>query len=479
MSRPNILWIVTDQQRWDTLGCYGNPFVLTPNLDRLAGSGVRFDHAYCQNPVCTPSRAALMTGRYPRTTRCRQNGQMIPAGEVLVTRLLARHGYKCGLVGKLHLAPVHPNYFPEGEHRVKDGFEEWRWSAGPGHGMADGYTHWLHLRDLEYKRTPFAGSKYVQTSMPVEHHQTTWCAERTMRFITEHAIGDSPWLCFCGIFDPHHPFDPPEEYLRRYVDRLKDLPLPSYTPGELDDKPLFQQLDHRAAYNVPGLYPFDQMSDDDHRLVRAAYWAMVGLIDFQVGRILQTLRETGQLDNTLVVFTSDHGELLGDHGIYCKGPHFYEPSIRVPLVVSCPRRMAGNRASPALVELVDLAPTLLEAAGLQRHPGMQGRSLWPMLTGGAPLESHRDDIYSEFYNSGHSHTDPQAHATMVRTATHKLVVQHGQEVGELYDLQNDPGETRNLWNDPAAAAVKIEMLKRLTDRMAWTVDPLPPRLAPW
>jgi len=480
MTRANILWIVTDQQRYDTLGCYDNPLVLTPNLDRLAASGVVFEHAYCQNPVCTPSRASLMTGRYPRTTRCRQNGQMIPADELLVTRLLARAGYRCAMAGKLHLAPCHPQFFPQGEQRVDDGFQEFRWSAGPGmHSGADRYQQWLRRHGLEFHRTPIAGSKHVQVSMPPQQHQTTWCANRAIRHIETQAESQTPWLCFCGIFDPHHPFDPPEEYLRPYLERLDDLPLPNYVEGELEGKPVFQQMDHRGAYNVSGLYPFAEMSEQDHRLVRAAYWAMCELIDTQVGRMIEALKRTGQLDNTLVVFMSDHGEMLGDHGIYCKGPHFYDPAVRVPLIVSYPAAVAGDRRAGALVELVDLAPTLLEAAGLVPHEGMQGRSLWPMLTGHAPLDSHRDDVYSEYYNSAPSHTDPAAHATMIRTVTHKLVAQHGLDLGELYDLEREPAETRNLWDDPDCAELKTDLLKRLCDRMAWTVDPLPPRLAPW
>jgi len=179
-----------------------------------------------------------------------------------------------------------------------------------------------------------------------------------------------------------------------------------------------------------------------------------------------------------VEFMSDHGEMLGDHGVYLKGPHFYEAAIHVPLIVAGPG-IARGRESAALVELTDLAPALLDAAGLERHPGMQGRSLWPLLAGDAPLDNFRDDIYCEFYNALSGHKEPQAHATCVRTAQHKLAVYHGLGAGELYDLALDPGETVNRWDDPAYAGVKSEMLIRLYDRMAQTVDPLPPRVAPW
>ncbi|MGH8021398.1 MAG: sulfatase family protein, partial [Opitutaceae bacterium] len=187
-------------------------------------------------------------------------------------------------------------------------------------------------------------------------HQTTWCAGRAIEFIHDRAGDDAPWLFSVNVFAPHHPFDPPESMLRRYLERLDDLPLPAYQPGELKKKTSHQRRDHAAAYGIQGLYPFDEMTEREHRLVRAAYWAMVDHIDEQTGRVLDALDSSGQRDDTIVIFMSDHGELLGDHGIYLKGPHFYDPSVRVPLIFSLPGRAAAGRRVPALVELVDLAP---------------------------------------------------------------------------------------------------------------------------
>jgi arylsulfatase len=488
----NILWICSDQQRFDSLGCYGNPFVHTPHLDRLAAEGVRFSHAYCQSPVCTPSRTSFLTGRYPRTTRMRQNGQNIPAGEVLVTRLLADAGYTSGLAGKLHLAAANPAAAPVTEQRIEDGYTEFHWSHTPlpskytttsaagaeSPWQGDAYTPWLRQKGRRYTRTPFRNSRYVQTSVPAADHQTTWCAEMAVDFIERRAGDGRPWFFSVNPFDPHHPFDPPEEYLAPYLERLDEIPLPNYTPGELEAKPPFQEIDHRQAYNTPGHYPYDEMSAADHRLLRAAYWAMCDLLDVSVGRMVEALERTGQRQNTLIIYMSDHGEMLGDHGIYLKGPYFYEPAIRVPLIISGPGIAAG-KVSPALVELVDLAPTLLDATGLERHPAMQGKSLWPLLTGSASLVRHRDDIYCEYYNAMPWHRDPEAHMTLVRNERYKLAVAHGLHTGELYDLELDPTETINQWNNPNYAPVKADLLLRLSDRMAWTIDPLPPRIAPW
>ena len=476
MKQPNILWICTDQQRYDTLGCTGNPFVRTPNIDRLAREGALFTSCYVQTPICTPSRASFLTGRYPRTTRARQNGHGIPADEVLVTRILADNGYTCGLSGKLHLSPCQPKACPTTERRIDDGYSVFYWSHHPRPDWpTSDYTLWLREKGVDYQSRPFPDSRFIQLGMPEEHHQTTWCAQMAVNFIETAPRFDRPWLFSVNIYDPHHPFDPPEEYLKPYLDRLEEIPLPNYAEGELETKPLFQTMDHRGAYNSPGNYPFDDMSERDHRLARAAYWAMGDLIDVQVGRMMDALQETGQLENTIIIFMSDHGEMLGDHGIYLKGPYFYEPLIKIPLILRWPESIPGGLKVPALVELTDLAPALLDAAAIPHHPGMQGRSIWPILTGETEPAHHRDDVYCEYYNSMGCHRNPDAHGTMLFDGRYKLVVMHGIDQGELYDLETDPEERINLWEDPEHAALQRVLMKRLCDRMAWTVDPLPLR----
>jgi len=476
---PNILWLCTDQQRYDTLGVTGNTFVRTPNLDRLAAEGVLFDRAYCQNPLCTPSRASFLTGRYPRTTRARQNGQGIPADEVLVTRLLADAGYLCGLAGKLHLSPCHPSVCPVTERRIDDGYAEFHWSHHPFPDWpGNEYIHWLHERGVAFGRQPSELTPYVQSGMPAEYHQTTWCASKAVEFIERAASGGRPWLFSFNCFDPHPSFDPPRQFLERYLPRLDDIPLPDYRPGELDDKPPHQKRNReRMRFAVAGTPIPAPQTDRDHRLVRAAYWAMVDLIDAQVGRMLEALDRTGQRDNTLVIFMSDHGEMLGDHGLYLKGGYFYEHAVHMPLIVAWQGRFRAGRRSRALVEFTDLAPTLLEAAGLDRGTGMQGRSFWPLLIGAAPLHEHREDVYAECLNS--HEPERGLDLGMVRTDRWKLVVVHGEDAGELYDLKDDPSETHNRWSDQAHQGVKLEMLRRLCDRMAWTVDPLPVHQASW
>jgi arylsulfatase len=480
MIKPNVLWICTDQQRFDTLGCYGNKYVRTPNLDRLAEQGVLFEQAYCQSPVCTPSRASFLTGRYPRTTKIRQNGQAIPADEALVSKLFAEGGYTCGLAGKLHLSPAHPSVCPATERRIDDGFAEFHWSHHSAPDWpTDEYHHWLRGRGTQYKVTRFEGSPHVEIGMDAEDRQTAWCAEKAIHFMEANAKANRPWMFLVDIFDPHHPFDPPKAYLERYLGMLDDIPLPAYRPGELNDKPRYQRIHHEGASGKKDWFAYSGMTEKDHRLLRAAYWAMVDVIDAEVGRLLEALKRTGQRDNTLVIFMSDHGELLGDHGMYLKGPYFYDVSVRVPLIVSMPGTVKGGRRLSTFVELVDLTPTLLEAAGLENYPGIQGRSAWGLLTGNQSDITHRNDVYCELYETSLKHGGKGAQATMLRTREHKLVVFHGEQTSELYDFKQDPGEHDNKWVDPAYRAVKSELLLKLCNRMVETVDPLPLRVAPW
>lgn len=472
---PNILWLCTDQQRYDALGASGNPLVRTPHLDRLAEESVFFERAYCQSPVCTPSRASFLTGRYPRTTGCRQNGQSMPPQERLISRLLADQGYTCGLAGKLHLSSCSDGKV---EQRMDDGYEEFHWSHHPQPDWEENaYTQWLRRNGQSWDDLYNGGSRletpYVKHGVPAEYHQTTWCAEMAIDFI--HRKKSEPWLFSFNCFDPHHAFDPPADYLEKY--RPGDMPLPKYQAGELDSKPRYQQLDHQWAHNEPGYFHVAGMTDDDKRMVTAAYYAMCELIDDQVGRVLQALEETGQRDNTIVIFMSDHGEMLGDHGLYMKGPHFYEEAVRVPLMIRWPNQYQAGRRVKDLVELTDLAPTLMESAGLAPTEAMQGKSLDSLCRGQAdPTQKHRDFVFSEYYNSW---THERSYGTMWRSETEKIVVYHGAGEGELYDLKNDPDEFVNLWDEPSAAERKMRLLQSAFDASVFTMDPTPPRLGPF
>jgi len=473
-KRPNILWICTDQQRFDTIAALGNKHIRTPNLDRLVSEGVAFTHAFSQNPVCTPSRASFLTGRYPRTTGARQNGQCIPEDEVLVTKMLADQGYDCGLSGKLHICPCHKRV----EHRIDDGYREFHWSHHPHPDWPENeYIQWLESKGHQWKDVyPGPKGKHAYPGVPADLHQTTWCFDKAIDFIKEDRQG--PWLMSINCFDPHHPFDPPQEYLDRYDPDT--LPDPDYVAGELADKPFFQRIDHDGAYGGM-LLGFSKMTPRERREVTAAYYAMIELIDTNVGRILKMLDDTGLRKDTIVIFQSDHGELLGDHGVYLKGPYMYDCSIRVPLIVSWPGHFKNGLRSDAIVELVDLVPTLLTAAEMPIPARVQGESLFDLLTGKADPHKHKDYAYAEYYASQpfHESFPPDPLLTMVRTREHKVVAYHGIEDGELYDLGADPGEHENLWNSSEHTDLKRDLLKKCFDASVLTMDPLPERIAPW
>ncbi len=470
-EQPNILWICTDQQRSNTIHALGNPLINTPNIDALVAKGVAFKRAYCQSPVCTPSRGSFLTGRYPRTTRCRQNGQAIPATEKLISRIFADAGYTCGLAGKLHLATCANGVV---EKRIDDGYEVFHWSHHPQPDWPENaYTHWL-IRQGKTWDELYGGpsTPYVKHGIPAEYSQSTWCANMAIDFIREQQ--GKPWFFSYNCFAPHHPFDPPADYLARY--NPEDMPLPKGRAGELGSKTTYQQLDSKFAHNDPDGYNIAAMNDADKREVTAAYYAMVELIDEGVRRMMAALDETGQLENTIVIFMSDHGEMLGDHGIYLKGPHFYEEAVRVPLIFSWPGQFEAGLQADCLMELVDIAPTLLEAAGQDVPEAMQGRTVLPILKGQADPSSHRDHVFSEYYNAwSHKHS----YGTMLRTVTHKMIVYHGTDQGELYDLVNDPDEFENLWNNVSYAELKTQMLKETFDASVFTMDPTPPREGPF
>jgi len=480
----NVLWICTDQQRFDTLGCYGNTFVHTPNLDKLAEQGVLFENAYCQNPTCSPSRASFLTGRYPRTTQCRQNGQKISKDEKLISKIFSEQGYVCGLSGKLHLNPCNPTVCKAMEERIDDGYDVFHWSHGGHDGWATHeYFQWLREKGIHFEAQNVEGTNLVQYGMKEEYHQTKWCTDKAINFIEANTEYNNPWFFSLNLYDPHHPFDPPAEFLDQYIDILDKLPMPNYVEGELENKPVFQTMDHNGAYNNHdsnnAAIRYDKMSQYEHKLMKAAYYAMIDLIDKQVGRLISTLDRLGQLDNTMIIFTSDHGEMLGDHGIYLKGPYFYEGAVKVPLIISLPGSIRQNVRSSALVELMDLAPTLVEAIGLPFQIQMQGQSLWNLLTGKAELNFHKDSVYSEYYNSMPWHKNPKAYCTMLFDGKYKIVAAHGINQGELYDLQLDQNETHNLWEDDSYISIKNTMLVKLCDKMAFTIDPLGIRLSEW
>ncbi len=480
IEKPNILWICTDQQRYDTIGALGNPYVSTPNIDSLVAEGVAFTHAYCQSPICTPSRSSFLTGMYPSATHVNGNGNdYYPETYPLITRTLADIGYDCGLIGKLHLASAYGRIEP----RANDGYRYWQYSHAPrddwkeGHGYAD----WVRSKGYilgELTKNP--------EGVPTELHQTTWCAEKTIGFIREER--DGPWLASVNIYDPHPPFNPPQTYREQF--NPDEMPEPLFKESDLAQQQKLEKIDFQSKVRTPdeldirnpiiprspGTKRDGTVGKRDAKTLIAAYYAMIKLVDDQLGRILDVLDETGQRENTVIIFTSDHGEMLGDHGLIQKGCRFYEGLVRVPLIFSCPDNFESGLKSEALVELVDKVPTLLELAGLSVPDEMHGRSLLPILKGESNAKHHRDFVRCEYYDALDSRD--HSYATMYRDKRYKLVVYHGHEEGELYDLVEDPDEFNNLWELQEKQDLRFDLLKRSFDASMFAMDRGPKRVGP-
>lgn len=472
MKNYNIVWFCADQLRWDCISGYGNTHIRTPNIDRLMETGTTFERCYAQNPLCTPSRASFLTGRYPRSCRSSINGNSVfSKDETLVTKMFSDNGYVCGLSGKLHLTAMSAK--DHQENRTDDGYSYFKWSDN-GMDLHDrgvnNYHDWLVEKGVDWYKVyeapvmgywPPKGNYPIPSrikGMPDELHQTTWCVERAIDFIQQsmEENKDRPWCISVNPVAPHPPFDPPQDFKDR-ID-VNDMPLPLWKEGELDNKPAFQKESYLNGSQCGILAPGINVSDDEKRENTREYYALIEHLDYQLGRLIDYLEETGQRENTIIMFMSDHGECLGDHGLYWKGGLFYECNVHVPLVISCPGYIKEGLRSNALVELTDVAPTILELIDLPIPHYIQAKSLAGILTGNCDPNYHKDAVYAEYYYSGAA-ANP-VYATMYFDGRYKMVVHHDDPISEFYDLETDPCEYDNLWGKPEHQALVFEYYQK-------------------
>lgn len=369
MRRPNILLIMTDQQRADTLGASGNDFIRTPVLDRLCREGVRFDRCYTPSPVCVPARMALLTGLLPHRNGCFDNGGRPAAGQPTLMGLLGAGGYTRRAVGKMHFSPP----------RSGLGFEAMELSEEiPACPEIDDYLTFLHGRGFRHVHEPHgvrSDMYYIPqvSQLPAELHSTAWTAERAAAFLRAHDQS-RPFFLWVSFIKPHPPFDPPVPWNKLY--RTVDMPPPFRPDGYRTLQTWWMRHQNRYKYREGG--PDDTLN----RTLRAAYYACISFIDYQVGRILRALDATGQADRTLVIFTSDHGELLGDYGSWGKRS-FLDAAARVPLVVRWPGELPAGVVATPPASLLDVMPTALAAAGIPPDPHhLDGTDLRTLATRG-------------------------------------------------------------------------------------------------
>lgn len=444
--KPNVLFIMADQFRWDYLGCAGNEFVRTPHIDRIAASGVRFTQATTNAPVCAPARIGLACGQRPVRVGAWDNNAFLPPEYPTYYQRFRDSGYRVGCSGKLDLAK------PRGYNGARgDRPDLFRWGfthpieiegkmhAGSSPTPRGPYGFWLQEQGLYEKfhedyvrrsRSGYSDDESFDSVLPTEAFADSYVGRRTCEWLEEDP-GDFPWYFFVSFPGPHNPFDPPTEY----ADRWRDAAMPPRIIDDLTGKP--EERKKRIVTK----------SDEEWTHAQRQYCAYIELIDDWIGRILETVEKKGQLENTIVVFTADHGEMLGDHGFLTKSLP-YEAALRIPMIVSGPG-IAGGRSSDALVELNDLHPTLCDLAGVPDLPRVDAESFVNVLDDEAA--EHRGEALAELEQF-----------RTIRMQEWKYV-QNPNAGDELYDLVNDPHELRNV--AATEPGVRREMRRRLRARI--------------
>ncbi|MFC5451592.1 sulfatase family protein [Paenibacillus aestuarii] len=455
MKRPNILILYTDQQRWDALGVNGNSDIQTPYLDQLAKEGINFDHYFVQNPVCMPSRASFLTGQYPSALGLSEMGIPVPTNTVTLPQMLKPYGYISANIGKLHFLP-HANRDHRNPHPAY-GFDHLEISDEPG-CYEDAYRAWVRRKargeeeDVVSIGLPPAAKiwndamgiqdrvihpdeRFPKRAIPFpgpdDLTHTAFVAEQTMEFISQN-MGQS-WLCISGFYSPHSPWVVPRRFLDQY--EPSSFIMPNFPP-DLEKK----------RQGKP------DFTDDTLRAARHGYYSMVSEVDHHIGRILSLLESKGLKNDTIVIFTSDHGEWLGEHLKYGKGFPGLDSVSRVPLIIRWGEdTQSAGRTIPDIIEAVDVLPTLLEMAGVQIPGSLQGKSLLPFFEG--KVHPRRDSALTE-------HKGWKS----LRTAENRYVLKEdGEEM--LFNITEDPHEYVNVAHEFKYAQQLSDMRKLLLGRL--------------
>ncbi|HLR42849.1 MAG TPA: sulfatase-like hydrolase/transferase [Pseudogracilibacillus sp.] len=482
MKRKNILLITSDQQHFDTIGAY-NPEIKTPNLDRLVREGTTYERAYCPNPTCTPTRASVITGMYPSQHGAWTLGTKLDEERPTVGDYLQDEGYKTALIGKAHFQPVkQTEEYPSLEsYPLINDLLFWKEFEEPFYGfehveltrnhtnehlVGQHYALWMEEQGCHNWRDYFlppTGNmdptiKY-NWPIPEKYHYNKWIADRSNALLEKYTEQEEDFFLWASFFDPHPPYLVPEPWCDMYDP--KKLTIPKGVEGEHElNPPHFQKTQEEdpdfSAYKetghaIHGYHSHTDVSDSDHKKLTATYYGMVSMMDKYIGKILDKLDELGIADDTVIVFTSDHGHFFGQHGLHYKGGFHYEDLIKVPFIVRYPGQQNQGKVSQAMQSLVDLAPTILQIANTSIPHQMTGVSQEEVWTGSA--EQARDHIICEF-----RHEPTTIHQKTYVDERYKITVYYQQSYGELFDLQKDPDELHNVWDDPTYKELKMELL---------------------
>jgi len=471
-DRPNILFIMTDQQRYDCVGANGNSVIQTPNLDCLAAQSANFHSCFAQSPVCVPSRGTFFTGRYPHAHKNRVNYTPLDPGETLMQQRLRRAGYATGCVGKLHYYP------PSREFAESTGFDKVLIHDAAHTDAYSDYVRWLRSHGPEYvenyrQTEPAPGGNPFRTRLPDELHETTWCGEQTRAMLQDYGGGERPFFIFSSYWKPHHSFEIPDPWAGMY-DECR-IPLPD--PVTLEEIKTYPEPVQKMILRAR---PEDYLIDRETlQWMYRAYYGAISQIDREVGLTLRTLDRLGLAERTIVIFCSDHGDQMLERGMLGKNV-FFEGSVHVPFMMRFPGNIeAGNYHD--LIETTDFLPTLFEMCGVEIPPNTQGSSFARLVTNGKAGSEYRprglvfgENIIPEVITQGELqypykkgegvggviHPD----AKMVRSEKWKYnyYVGHGEE---LFNLEEDPEEKHNLAGEGACQDVVREMKGALLDWM--------------
>jgi arylsulfatase A-like enzyme len=499
---PNVIFLMTDQQRWDALGC-NNPLVHTPNLDRLARSGIHFRQAVCNDPMCMPSRYSLMLGLYPSQTGVRCNAQMISNDDALpatpLPEIFRRAGYQTAGFGKTHW------YEALGKDKMQaadfrpttrgfevracehDGVHREPGSASYSETDPDGAR--AMYEELKTNRDKYPAN--VQSGgvdgpwsflgwpsrVPPEHHQGGWLTRQCLDFIEKKYDASRPLFLYLSLDEPHAPVRPPEKYLAHYnINDIPDLPEPPWKTKAQEPNghvgPDAEVACRKDIYNAT--YPvWEKLSLQERREVTLQYWAYCSFADDLFGQVLQSLDQKGIIGNALILFCSDHGDMLGERLFRTSKYNLYDGSVRVPFILSGSAVPAARRGevSDAPVSLVDVVPTLLGGAGLEHpivYPGIN------LLDG----RHSNTGSYAEYHGAGCEGIE-RAPALMWRTKEWKLILYSPAQLraqasalstlkGELYDLKNDPNEFTNLFGRDEVREIQMRMTNEMLYHIALT-----------
>lgn len=461
-SRPNIIFLITDQQRFDTIRALGYDYIDTPNLDRLVNEGVTFTNCHVSAPSCAPSRASLFTGYYPHTTGVLRNAD---AWNHSWIESLADAGYRTINIGKMHSYPYHAplgfeeRYVVENKDRYLEEryyFDEWD-KALRARGLVKQQRELYRRRD-DYRERLGA----FTWDLPADTQPDNFVGDMAVHWIRTKPKDDRPLFLEVGFPGPHPPYDPTPDFAEKYMQR--EFPLQEVTQEELDNQPdVFRKMRvHNNEVDHDSVVHLLNPTPEQRHLQRAYYMANVEMIDRNVGEILDALQEQGYLDDAVVVFTSDHGDCLTDHGHSQKWT-MYDTITRMPMIAWSPGRFPANRRDGGLCQQMDVGPALLEIAGVAPPASMEARSLLPAMEG--KDWTPREYVFAEHGRDGI--LQETEFMSMVRSDDWKLVHFVDSPDGQLFDLRSDPDEVQNLWADPNHADKKRKLLDVL---LHWRIE---------